>query len=69
MWRESKPSGTEIIICIRAADSLSELELMPWDYCFIASCYKNTTNHLWADRLVASTQKGPGRGLGEKNHA
>ena len=39
------------------------------DYCFIASCYKNTTNHLWADRLVASTQKGPGRGLGEKNHA
>ena len=36
MWRELKPDGTEIIICIRAADSLSELELMPWDYCFVS---------------------------------
>jgi len=38
------------------------------DYCFIAACYKNTTEHLWIDRLVASTQKGPGRGQGEINH-
>lgn len=38
------------------------------DYCFIESCYKNTTNHLWTDRLVASTQQGPGRGQGESNH-
>jgi len=38
------------------------------DYCFIASCYKNTTNHLWIDRLVARTQKGPGRGLCEGEH-
>ena len=39
------------------------------DFCFIESCYKNTSNHLWIDRLVARTQKGPGRGLGEREHA
>jgi len=38
------------------------------DYCFIAACYKGTTEHLWIDRLVAKTQRGPGRGKGEENH-
>jgi hypothetical protein len=34
MWTETKPEGTEIIICVRSADSLEELKLLPWDYCY-----------------------------------
>lgn len=39
------------------------------DFCFISACYKNTKNHLWWDRVVAATQKGPGRAKGERSHA
>ncbi|MHA1225227.1 MAG: hypothetical protein ACTSPV_00625 [Candidatus Hodarchaeales archaeon] len=39
------------------------------DFSFISSCYKNTKNHFWWDRVVARTQKGPGRGKGERDHA
>ena len=34
MWREDKPDNTEITICIRIADSSSELKTKTWDYCF-----------------------------------
>jgi hypothetical protein len=36
LWREEKPSNTEILICIRAADTLEELKLKHWDDCFIS---------------------------------
>lgn len=39
------------------------------DFEFISSCYKDTTKHIWLDRLVARTQKMPGGGLGEREHA
>ena len=39
------------------------------DHCFIATCYKNTEHHFWWNRVVASTQKGPGRARGERDHA
>jgi len=38
------------------------------DFFFISFCYGDTTNHLWLDRIVASTQKGRGRGMGELEH-
>lgn len=38
------------------------------DYCFISTCYHNTRNHLWWDRIVARTQKGPGRAKNEREH-
>lgn len=38
------------------------------DYCFIESCYRDTSDYLWVDRLIARTQKGPGRGQGEITH-
>lgn len=38
------------------------------DYRFIFVCYKNTTKHLWLDRIVARTQKKPGGGKGEDEH-
>lgn len=38
------------------------------DYRFIAHCYDNTEKHFWFDRVVAKTQKKPGRGKGEHNH-
>lgn len=34
IWKEEKPDNTEIIICIRAADTVDELNALPWDYCF-----------------------------------
>ena len=37
IWQESKPTNTEIIICIRAADSIEQLESLPWDYCFVSN--------------------------------
>ena len=39
------------------------------DHCFIRTCYNNTKHHLWWDMVVASTQKGPGRARGERDHA
>ena len=38
------------------------------DFSFISSCYKNTKNHLWLDRVIAQTQKKAGRGQGENEH-
>jgi len=35
------------------------------DYWFIARCYNKTEGHFWFDRVVAQTQKGPGRGRAE----
>jgi hypothetical protein len=34
IWKEQKHSNTEIIICVRAADSEEALKLLQWDYCF-----------------------------------
>jgi hypothetical protein len=34
MWRESKPDNTDIVICVRSADTMEELQALPWDYCF-----------------------------------
>ena len=34
IWQEDKPAGTEIIICVRSADTAEEMKLLPWDYCF-----------------------------------
>jgi hypothetical protein len=39
------------------------------DFFFLDACWKNTTRHVWWDRLVAKTQKGPGFGMAEKEHA
>ena len=39
------------------------------DFCFISACFKNTTSHAWWGRVIAKTQKGPGRSKGEKEHA
>jgi glycosyltransferase involved in cell wall biosynthesis len=39
------------------------------DHCFIRTCYDNTKDHFWWDRVVARTQKGPGRSKGERDHA
>jgi hypothetical protein len=36
IWQENKPDDTEIIICIRAADTIGQLTVLPWDYCFIS---------------------------------
>ena len=36
LWREEKPSNTEILICIRAASTVEELKLKSWDDCFIS---------------------------------
>jgi hypothetical protein len=36
MWRENKPEDTEIIICVRSANSIAELQALSWDYCFIS---------------------------------
>jgi hypothetical protein len=36
IWQETKPTNTEILICIRSANTLDELKLLPWDYCFIS---------------------------------
>jgi len=36
LWKEIKPDNTDIIICIRAADSVSELRKLSWDYCFVS---------------------------------
>jgi len=36
IWRETKPEDTEIIICIRSANTVDELKSLPWDYCFIS---------------------------------
>jgi hypothetical protein len=38
------------------------------DYCFISSCYTSTLLHYWWNQLVASTQKGAGKGHDEKTH-
>jgi len=34
IWKETKPGDTEIIICVRSADSLDDIKLMNWDFCF-----------------------------------
>jgi hypothetical protein len=34
IWEEQKPDSTDIIVCVRAADSLEALKLLTWDYCF-----------------------------------
>ena len=39
------------------------------DYRFIAHCYDNTEKHFWFDRVVVKTQKKPGGGKGEHEHA
>jgi len=39
------------------------------DYSFISTCYKNTKKHFWLDRIVSRTQKRPGGGKGEHEHA
>ena len=39
------------------------------DYSYISTAYRNTKDHVWWDRIVARTQKGPGRAKGEKDHA
>jgi len=36
---------------------------------FICRCYENTTKHFWVNRFVAKTQKKPGGGVGEQEHA
>lgn len=36
MWQEEKPADTEITICVRAADSVKELQEKPFDHCFIS---------------------------------
>jgi hypothetical protein len=36
IWQETKPDSTEIIICVRAADSEDLLRATPWDYCFVS---------------------------------
>jgi hypothetical protein len=36
IWRENKPADTEIIICIRSADTTAELQALSWDYCFVS---------------------------------
>jgi len=46
IWRETKPANTEIIICIRTADSVDELKRLSWDYCFISEA---------SDRAYGST--------------
>lgn len=38
------------------------------DFRFISGCYRNTTKHLWLDRIVAITQKKPGCGKGEDEY-
>ena len=37
IWKENKPDNTEIIICVRAADSVDILQKTSWDYCFISN--------------------------------
>jgi len=39
------------------------------DFFFIASCYENTENHIWLNRIVARTQKRAGKGKAEQEHA
>ena len=34
LWKETKPENTEIIICVRSANSIAELQVLPWDNCF-----------------------------------
>ena len=34
VWRETKPQDTGIIICIRSADSVEDLQKQPWGICF-----------------------------------
>jgi hypothetical protein len=36
IWKENKPANTEIIICIRSADSIAQLQALSWDYCFVS---------------------------------
>jgi len=46
IWHEEKPTNTEILICVRASDSLDDLKLLPWDICFVSRD---------SDRLYGST--------------
>jgi len=39
------------------------------DYWFISHCYNKTEKHIWFDHIVARTQKSPGGGVGEHEHA
>jgi len=38
------------------------------DWKFISTCYENTKNHYWLNRVIAKTQKRMGDGLGEGEH-
>jgi hypothetical protein len=37
IWQETKPDNTEIIICIRSANSERELMNETWDHCFVSN--------------------------------
>jgi len=36
MWKENKPTDTEIIICIRTGTSEDDLKSKTWDFCFVS---------------------------------
>jgi hypothetical protein len=36
IWRETKPSNTDIVICVRSADTTDLLKQQPWDNCFVS---------------------------------
>jgi hypothetical protein len=37
IWKENKPDNTEIIICVRSSNTIDDLYLSSWDYCFISN--------------------------------
>ena len=36
LWREEKPANTDVVVCVRAADSIAELQVTPFDVCFVS---------------------------------
>jgi hypothetical protein len=74
-WRQSPTRGKIASFCfavrrdvwIQYISEFGKL-LSGGDFCFISVCYKNTTKHHWWDELIASTQKGAGKGHDEKTH-
>jgi len=60
-------------LAIRTDIWMKYIHNFSWAWCgdfhFFDACYKNTKNHVWWDRLVAKTQKGPGLWKAESEHA
>jgi len=60
-------------LAVRTDIWMKHIHNFNWERCgdfhFLDACYKNAKNHVWWDRLVAKTQKGPGFGKAEREHA